>query len=112
MSLNKDELKAKLLAKAEAAIDQLMMDERLHEQMTLSDIERLTGEPEATFRQAVLEELMDVQEEPATTCPECGGKLRNKGKRGKTVVTVRGEAKVERNYYQCQQCGTGHFPPG
>ena len=70
MSLNKEELKAKLLAKAEAAIEQLMRDERLHDQMTLSEIERLTGEPEATFRQAVLEELLDVQEETATICPE------------------------------------------
>ena len=37
MSLNKEELKAKLLAKAEAAIEQLMRDERLHDQMTLSE---------------------------------------------------------------------------
>ena len=112
MSINKDELKAKLLARAEAAIEQLMEDERLHEKMTLSEIERLTGEPEADFRQAVLEELIDVQEETARTCPECGGKLHNKGKRRKNIVTVRGEAEVERNYYQCRQCGTGYFPPG
>jgi len=46
MSFNKDELKARLLAKAEAALDQLMMDEQLHEKMTLSEIERLIGKPE------------------------------------------------------------------
>lgn len=39
MSTNRDDLKAKLLAQAEAAIDKRLSDERLNGQMTLSDIE-------------------------------------------------------------------------
>lgn len=111
MLVSGDELKAKLLAQAEAAIDKLLKDTRLHDHMTLSEIEQLVGQPEADFRQAVLEEMIVMQHASPTTCPLCAGKLHNKGKRRKQVVTIRGEAEIERTYYQCQQCGKGYFPP-
>lgn len=111
MASSRDELKARLLAKAEAAIDELLKDERLHEGMTLSEIEQLVGQPETAFRQAALEEIIALQQPTATTCPLCGGKLENKGKRAKQVVTLRGETAIERTYYQCQQCGQRSFPP-
>lgn len=102
MPSNREELKAKLLARAEATIDELLEDERLHESMSLSEIEQLVGQPEADFRQAVLEEMLAIQQETAKSCPKCGGKLRNKGKRSKQMVMVRGETKIERRYYQCE----------
>ena len=111
MTSSRDELKAKLLTKAEAAIDALLQDERLHEGMTLSEIEQLVGQPEAAFRQAALEEIIAIQQPTPTSCPLCGGKLENKGKRSKQVVTVRGETTIERTYYRCQQGGRGYFPP-
>jgi hypothetical protein len=37
--------------------------------------------------------------------------LRNKGKRKKWVLTLRGETDVERNYYHCETCRKGYFPP-
>jgi YgiT-type zinc finger domain-containing protein len=105
-------LKAKLLARAEAVIDELLKDERLHEQMTLSQIEQVVGTSETDFRQAALEEIIALQQATPTTCPLCGGRLENKGKRRKQVVSLRGEAAIERPYYQCQSCGRGYFPPG
>lgn len=111
MASNRDELKAALLARAEAAIEQLLKDERLHERMTLSEIEAVVGPPEATFRQAALEEVIALQTSSAKTCPLCGGALANKGKRPKQVVTVRGETTIERTYYHCQRCEQGYFPP-
>ena len=111
MASSRDELKAKLLVKAEAAIDKLLQDERLDERMTMSEIEQVIGQPEATFRQAALEEIIALQQPTPTTCPLCGGKLENKGKRTRQIVTVRGETTLERPYYQCQQCGRGYFPP-
>lgn len=112
MSNQKDDLRAKLLAQAETAIDKMLSDERLNEEMTLSDIEAVIGISEADFRQGALEELVAIQHESLKACAVCGGKLRNKGKRKKRVVTLRGETDVERCYYQCAACGKGFFPPG
>jgi NADH pyrophosphatase NudC (nudix superfamily) len=111
MSSKRDELKTKLLAQAEATIDRLLSDERLNEQMTLSDIEAVVGRSEADFRQRALAELIAMQQDSPGTCPVCGEALRNKGKRTKRVVTLRGETDVERSYYQCERCRTGYFPP-
>jgi YgiT-type zinc finger domain-containing protein len=111
MPTDREELKTKLLAKAEATIDELLKDERLHEKMTLSEIEQVVGQSEADFRQAALEEIIALQQETPTSCPLCGGQLANKGKRRKQVVSLRGETAIERTYYQCQQCGRGYFPP-
>lgn len=111
MASNREELKAKLLARVEASLDELLEDERLHEGMSLTEIEQVMGQPEGDFRQAVLEEIIGMQQETAKNCPLCGGKLRNKGKRSKHLVTVRGETKIERTYYQCEGCSKGYFPP-
>lgn len=112
MPSSRAELKAKLLARAEAAIEAMLQDERLHEKMTLSEIEQVIGQSEADFRQAALEEIIAMQQESAKRCPLCGGRLENKGKRRKQVISLRGETTIERTYYQCQQCGRGYFPPG
>ena len=112
MPTHREELKAKLLARAEVAINDMLEDERLHEKMTLSEIEQVVGVSETDFRQAALEEIMALQQETPTTCPMCGGKLANKGKRHKQVVSLRGEAAIERCYYPCQSCQRGYFPPG
>ena len=112
MSTKRDELRAKMLAQAEAAIDKMLSDERLSEEMTLNDIEAVIGVSEADFRQRALEEIVAIQQATPTTCPLCGGQLRNKGKHKKRVVTLRGETDVARTYYQCEGCGKGYFPPG
>jgi uncharacterized protein with PIN domain len=111
MPTSREDMKAKLLARAEAAIEALLSDKRLHEKMTLSEIEQIVGGSEADFRQGALEEIIALQQETPTTCPLCGGKLENKGKRRKQVVSLRGEATIERSYYQCQSCQRGYFPP-
>jgi uncharacterized protein with PIN domain len=112
MPICREKLKAKLLARAEAAIDALLTDERLQEQMTFSEIEQVVGVSEADFRQAALEEIIALQQETPSPCPLCGGQLENKGKRRKQVVSLRGETTIARTYYQCQQCRQGYFPPG
>lgn len=111
MPKRKDELKAKLLAEAEASIEQMLSDERMSERMTITEIEDVIGEMEMDFRQRVLREVMGEQEEQAMSCPDCGGKLRNKGKHSKHLVSLRGETELKRAYYQCEACGKGIFPP-
>lgn len=111
MPSKKDELKAKLLAEAEESIDQMLSDGRVSDQMTMTEIEDVIGEMEQDLRQRVLREVMGEQEDKSVKCPECGGKLRNKGKHSKQIVSLRGETKLERTYYQCTDCGKGLFPP-
>ncbi|MGB7337435.1 MAG: hypothetical protein WBC91_00975 [Phototrophicaceae bacterium] len=111
MPNKKDELKAKLLAEAEASIEKMLSDERLSDEMTITEIEDVIGDLEADFRKRVLNEVMGEQETNLASCPDCGGKLRNKGKQAKRLVTLRGEVDVKRNYYQCEACGKGIFPP-
>lgn len=43
------------------------------------------------------------------TC-SCGGDARFVGYRPRWVKTVAGEARIERAYYHCGSCGTGHLP--
>jgi len=111
MPTNRDDLKVKLLAQAEAAIDKMLSDERLSDQMTLSEIEAVIGVSETDFRQRALEEIIATQQENVKICPRCGCSLRNKGKRKKRVVTLRGESEIERTYYHCETCQKGFFPP-
>jgi uncharacterized protein with PIN domain len=111
MSSTREELKKKLLARAEAAIDKMLEDDQLHEKMTLSQIEKVIGVSEAEFRQSALEEIIGIQQETPTKCPMCGGKLENKGKRRKQIVSLRGETEIERSYYKCTSCNRGYFPP-
>ena len=111
MSNPKDELKARLLAEAEASIERMLADERMGQAMTITEIEEVIGELETDFRQRVLGEVMDEQANPPRSCPACGGKLRNKGQRTKRLVTLRGETDVARSYYQCEACEQGVFPP-
>lgn len=110
MLTSQDELKAQLLAKAEAAIEALLKDERLHAGRTLSAIEQVVGPPEAAFRQAAREEIIALHQPNAGACRRWGA-LENRGKRPTQVVTRRGEPVVERTYYRCQTCGRGYFPP-
>lgn len=108
---DKKELKAKLLAEAEASIEKMLSDERVSQKMTLTEIEDVIGDLEIDFRQRVLNEVVGEQQPETPLCPDCGGKLRNKGRRRKRLVTLRGETEIERTYYQCEDCGTGIFPP-
>jgi len=46
-------------------------------------------------------------------CPRCGGPLRPRGKKSRTVVTQGGQAvRLAREWAVCPSCGTGLFPPG
>lgn len=113
MSKAKEVLKAQLLAQAEAAIDALLSQPEVHPQMNLSRMEAVVGEMGEQFEQGVLQELINRSQGAGQgLCPSCGGHLAGQGKRAKKLITVRGEIRVERDYYLCTECGQGYFPPG
>lgn len=112
MDAKREAVKARLMARAEAAIDKLLGDERVSEAMTMSSIEAVVGKSETDFRQAALEEVIAMQKTSAKCCPLCGSKLLDKGKQERRVVSLRGEVRLERTYYECPTCRKGYFPPG
>lgn len=111
-----EELKAYLMAQAEAMIDDVLAQKPKAEAITLSEIEQLAMRGGRDFREAVLKSLVEesIQHETraAVRCSECGQVMHYKGKRGKAVVTEAGEIQVERDYYYCPACQHGLFPPG
>ena len=110
---NGEDLEKRLLDQARQAISQLLTKKEGRRDLSMTEMEDLVGELEVDFRQGVLQELVgESQRQNKGMCPHCQGKLRNKGKRRKRLITVRGEIEVDRDYYVCLDCGEGYFPPG
>ena len=64
--------------------------------------------------QAVLQELVSEASESETrslSCPTCDEVMRYKGRKTKRMLTARGEIEIEREYYYCEACRSGYFPP-
>ena len=113
MSSEEDELEARLLKRAEKAIRNMLEQKGERRGLSISEMEDLVGELEIDLRQALMQELVDeAHRQDVGLCEACGGKLRCKGKKSRRIVTLRGEVEVERDYYYCDTCKRGYFPPG
>lgn len=109
------ELKARLMAEAEAAIETLLAERVAPGAASLADIERVALNAGQQMEEAIATALAAesaLELPPWPTCPKCGQKLKNKGKHKRRVVTAVGELEVERTYYYCPTCRAGLFPPG
>jgi len=113
MSPDKEQLKARMMAEAEAVIDRMLSDSREQDQLELSDIEHLARAAGQRIMERLTSALIDAeaQGEESGTCPECEQKARYKGRRTRTLVTDTGEVRIERRYYYCPRCRKGFFPP-
>jgi len=108
------DLKAQMMAAAEEVINELLAEAAKQEDLCLGDIERLVrtaGEGVMTRLTAKLVEA-EARQEHSAICPDCGGKMRYKGKKGRNLITETGEVRLERGYYYCPTCRQGIFPPG
>jgi hypothetical protein len=111
MSTTSDDLEKRLQKRAQEAVEKLLEQKAGRRDMSMSEMEDLVGDFEIAIRQSLLQEMVaDAQTTQQGLGEACGGKLRYKGKKTKHVVTVRGEVVVERDYYQCERCGTAIFP--
>jgi predicted RNA-binding Zn-ribbon protein involved in translation (DUF1610 family) len=108
-----NELKARMLAEAEAAIEALLAKRETRDELSLTDIERLVREAGQRVMGRLTAELADEEAvgEGSTVCPECGHELIYKGRKARHLVTDTGEVRIERNHYYCPTCRKGVFPP-
>lgn len=113
MAHTDEELKAQMMAQAEAAIEALLAERAKKGALDLSDIEHLAREAGQRVMQDLTVDLADAEaaQEEDTKCPECGRDLHYKGKRERTLVAETGEVRLERGYYYCPTCRKGIFPP-
>jgi hypothetical protein len=85
--------------------------------LRLSSGEAMTmDEVEASFREAALNcgkkalsKFLSEMGEETPTCPKCGEKMKNHGRREKQIVTLLGSCEYTRNYYGCD-CGEHAIP--
>lgn len=113
MPNRKEELKAKLLKAYEAQLDEQLSE--LDEELSLTEIEDVALDLRAQVGTGITQALVEQQGKrlrPDEICPTCGNRMRNKGRKRRRVMTRSGEVEIERTYYYCETCQTGHFPPG
>ena len=114
MPQTRDELEARLMGKAQEAIQKLLAKQKPKEEITLSDMEISVGEFGEELLQEIMQELVEVSsssKKQSLSCPNCEKAMRYKGKKSKQMITLRGEVEIERDYYYCEACRSGHFPP-
>lgn len=84
-----------------------------HPRATLTEIERELDRQLHVARAALLTEIVTSTDDDLGQCPDCGGRLRRRGMRERTLLTS-GDVPVtfSRAYVTCSVCGRGLFPPG
>ena len=116
MSKKREVVRNELLLKAEAKIDELLDWHDEVEMPNFDQIEEKVLQIRDELGQELSQELVTAQEATKPTgdvlCPECGQGMRYKGEKAKSIESLLGSLRVQRAYYYCSGCGTGHFPPG
>ncbi len=110
------ELRAQLLAQAEAKIDELLDWTEATDRPNLTQIEdlvlKLRKELGAAMAETVLQAQAQAHPVELPRCPECGSPMQPKGTKAKKVVSRTGDLDLERDHYYCPECQRGLFPPG
>jgi uncharacterized protein with PIN domain len=115
MPVDKEALKAELIANYAEKIKQLVDHLDPETKLDLSDIEDGALGVGAEVEQQITEALVKSQSKrdlSCEECPRCGSRMHYKGMKKKWLRTRSGEVEIERAHYYCQECKQGFFPPG
>jgi uncharacterized protein with PIN domain len=115
MRKSRAEIKAELVAKYEAMLEEMLSQGETKAGLTLTDIEDMALRTRAEVGEQVTAALLETQAEqsiPGPRCPKCRQEMRYKGRKHRYLRTRSGEVEMERAYYYCPMCRQGHFPPG
>lgn len=114
--MREEEVRIRLLAKAEEVMSEMLVDKPATSEMGLADIERWVLRTGQEVQRRLLAELAQASQEGQNAevagCERCGGRMQRRGTRPRQVVTEVGEVTLERGYYVCAGCGASLFPPG
>jgi len=114
--LTREELKAKLLAEVEHALDQLLDWKDKTPNPTLTQIEDAVLAMRKRISEQAANELIANHEAQYPVniprCEKCGQPMRHKGERDNQVESRVGSLHTRRTYYYCPTCQQGTFPPG
>ncbi len=115
MKRTRAELKAEILAKVEAQLDQVLDWADEHHEPTMTEIEQVVLRCRQEMGRAVATAMVEAQDKrqdvPGPVCPSCGREMRLKGQKRRQMLTLMGDIAVERAYYYCPRCRRGLFPP-
>jgi DNA repair exonuclease SbcCD ATPase subunit len=115
MKESRGQKKAKLMARVEKAIEELLEWQENTDRPNLTQIEDIILKLRAEIGEEMANQLLvGLAEEmplPGPACPECGQEMRYKGRRSKHLHSRAGVMEYERGYYACPKCDQGIFPP-
>ena len=116
MKETREQKRARLLAAAEAAIDELLAWEETNTAPNLRQIEEEVLKLREGFGQelalTVLEGQEAVQPAAGMKCAQCGQEMRYKGRKPTAIESWVVNSTLKRGYYYCPACKQGIFPPG
>jgi Zn finger protein HypA/HybF involved in hydrogenase expression len=115
MPNKREELEEQILEQTRGAVRKMLDELPDSSTITLSDMERAIVKLGQEVNRQTLQCLVEAQvseKAEEVVCEECGVRMQRRGKRKKRVVTLGGEVEIERDYYVCPKCGSGHFSPG
>jgi hypothetical protein len=109
------EMKAQLLAKAEATIDQFLDWVEQTDRPNLTQIEDAVWGFRRQVGQSMAETALQAQAAthpvPGPRCPTCQREMHYKDAKAKTLTSRVSDLKLHRSYYYCPHCQQGLFPP-
>ena len=115
MKRTRSQIKAELMEKIEAELEQLLDWQVKTEKPDLTQFEDAILATRKEISVDMLKELLRGEQSHTpldVLCAKCGAVMENKGQRPQVLETRLGTLRMERTYFHCPQCGEGLFPPG